>query len=86
MAQRPEWRAELTPSTPTVGAEIIFAIRHEMAVHLADIVLRRTALGAAGYPGADEVQKCAWLAAGELGWDPSRVAVEVAEIDQFYRI
>lgn len=86
MVQRPEWRAELTPSTSTVGAEVIYVIRHEMAVHLADIVIRRTALGAAGHPGADEVQKCAWLAAGELGWDPSRIAAEVAEVDAFYRI
>ena len=86
MAERAEWRAPLGESTAAIGAEVIYAIRHEMAVHLTDIVIRRTALGAAGHPGAEILHAGAWLAAAELGWDTSRRAQEVAAVDRFYTL
>ena len=46
-----------TPSLPIVGAQIVEAARNEMALTLEDIVLRRTGLGAAGYPGDEAVLK-----------------------------
>ena len=36
------------PGVATLGAEIVHVIRHEMAVRLSDVVIRRTGLGAAG--------------------------------------
>ena len=55
MAERSDWRMPLVPGRPNVGAEVIHAIRDEMACTLADIVIRRSELGAAGHPGADMV-------------------------------
>ncbi|HEV3484455.1 MAG TPA: FAD-dependent oxidoreductase [Vicinamibacterales bacterium] len=86
MAERREWRAPVGEGTMTVGAEVVYALRQEMAVHLTDVVIRRTSLGAAGHPGPEVLQTCAWLAAGELGWDRGRTSEEIAAVDAFYRI
>jgi glycerol-3-phosphate dehydrogenase len=68
------------------GAEVVHAVRHEMALTLEDVVLRRTALGAAGHPGRDVVTACADLVAQELGWSPDRVRDEVAAVTRFYEL
>jgi glycerol-3-phosphate dehydrogenase len=85
MAERSEWRMPLVPGRPHVGAEIIHAIREEMACTLADIVIRRTELGATGHPGAEIVNAIAGIASEELGWDADRRNREVAAVDAFYR-
>ena len=84
MAQDGRLRDPIVPGHPAVGAEVIYAIRHEMAVRLSDIVIRRLALGAAGHPGAATVRAAADIAAAELRWDPARVATEIAEVNRFY--
>ena len=55
-----------------------------MACTLADIVIRRTELGAMGHPGAEIVEACAGIAAEELGWDRDRRDREIAAVDAFY--
>ena len=84
MAEQTDWRMPLVPGRPTVGAEVIHAIRNESACTLADIVIRRTELGAMGHPGDDMVKALANVAAEELGWDAGQQADEIAAIDQFY--
>jgi len=84
MAERTEWRMPLVAGGPNVGAEVIHAIRSEMAVTLADIVIRRTELGAMGRPGEEVVAACARLAADELGWDAARRDREIAAVNGFY--
>jgi glycerol-3-phosphate dehydrogenase len=85
MAERSDWRMPLVPGRPNIGAEVIHAIRAEMACTLADIVIRRSELGAAGHPGAEIVSAMATTAADELGWDAGRRDREVAAVDAFYR-
>ena len=85
MAERSDWRTPLVPGRPNVGAEVIHAIRHEMACTLADIVIRRSELGAAGHPGAEIVAKIAAIAAEDRGWDAERRNREIATIGEFYR-
>jgi glycerol-3-phosphate dehydrogenase len=86
MHQRPELAEPLHPSVETIGAEIIHAIRHEMALRLTDIVLRRTGLGSAGKPPSAAVERAATLAAEELGWDRGRMAEEIERVDRVYTI
>jgi glycerol-3-phosphate dehydrogenase len=86
MVERDDLRAPVSASAPTVGAEIVHVIRHEMGIRLADIVVRRTGLGAAGHPGADAVAACARIAAGELGWTAAQEAAEIAGVDRVYEI
>lgn len=84
MAEKTDWRMPLVPGRPTVGAEVIHAMRNESACTLADIVIRRTELGAMGHPGDDMLKAIANVAAEELGWDAGQQANEIAAVDEFY--
>jgi glycerol-3-phosphate dehydrogenase len=84
MAAHPDSTAPLAPGTPTIGAEVMHAIRAESALRLSDIVLRRTTVGAAGHPGAGILQASATIAARELGWTPERTREEIADVERVY--
>ncbi|HEX5475582.1 MAG TPA: FAD-dependent oxidoreductase [Vicinamibacterales bacterium] len=86
MAERSDWRMPLAAGRPNVGAEVVHTIRHEMAQTLADVVIRRTELGAAGHPGDDVVHAAARVAGEELGWSPQRSSDEIAAVNRFYEI
>lgn len=84
MIEREDLREPLAPGSAVTAAEIVHVIREEMALHLTDIVLRRTAIGAAGHPGAELLAACARIAARELGWDEATVQAEIAAVEQVY--
>jgi glycerol-3-phosphate dehydrogenase len=86
MKEREAWMAPVADGCPTTGAEVVHAVRHEMAIRLSDIVIRRSGLGAAGHPGAEAVTACARIAATELGWDEPRTDDEIKRVDAFYEI
>jgi glycerol-3-phosphate dehydrogenase len=86
MAERSEWRMPLVPGRPNVGAEVIHAIRAEMACTLTDIVVRRTELGAAGCPGEEIARAAGRIAADELNWDAERLNQEMAAVEVIYRL
>jgi glycerol-3-phosphate dehydrogenase len=69
---------ETIGSSKVLKAEVLFAIREEMALRLDDVVLRRTNLGAGGHPGDDELRICADIMASELKWDSRRIANEIS--------
>lgn len=54
------------------GLQIDEAVENEMAQSLADVVLRRTPLAAAGNPGKDVLQACADRMADKMGWSDQR--------------
>ncbi len=60
------------------------AVRDEMAVTLADAVLRRLDLGTAGPPPPPELDTVARVMAAELGWDAARERAERAALARFY--
>ncbi|HSD09611.1 MAG TPA: glycerol-3-phosphate dehydrogenase/oxidase [Candidatus Binatia bacterium] len=70
----------IADGTEVTGAEVTFAVRREMAAKLADVVFRRTDLGAAGHPGDPALVAAAALVAQELGWDEARIESELAEV------
>jgi glycerol-3-phosphate dehydrogenase len=82
--ERPELGHPVAAGSDTLAAEVVHTIRHEMAVALADVVLRRTGLGATGDPGDDAVRGAARIAAAELGWDEARTSDEVAAVKRRY--
>jgi glycerol-3-phosphate dehydrogenase len=84
MADHSEWRIPLVPGHPTVGAEVIYVIRDEMACTLEDIVVRRTELGAEGKPPDALIAAMARVAADELGWDGGRKDREIEKVNAFY--
>jgi len=79
MTQLPEYGGAIGAS-PTLKAEVIHAVREEMAVKLADCVFRRTELGTAGDPGSEALETCAELMGRELGWSADRIGSELAEV------
>jgi glycerol-3-phosphate dehydrogenase len=80
VANDPALGQTLTPSGPVIRAEVVHAIRNEMATTLADVMLRRTELGAAGVPDAASLKGCADLMSIELGWSPVQTEREVANV------
>ena len=84
IAERPDLAAPVAPGCDTLAAEVVHVIRHEMAVRLSDVVIRRTALGSAGHPGPETVRGCARVAAAEHGWSVEEIDRQIAEVDGFY--
>jgi glycerol-3-phosphate dehydrogenase len=83
---RPEWRTPVSRDSPVIGAELVWAARHEMALTLSDAVIRRTPLGALGFPGEAAVETAAGIVGAELGWSNERRRIEVNAVRDFYRI
>ena len=81
--ENPAW-SETVGSSNVIKAEVIHAVREEMAQKLTDVVFRRTDLGTAGHPGIDTIQSCADLMASELKWDSDRKEKEIAEISDSF--
>ena len=72
--------AETLGPSQTLGAEVVYAMRHEMAQTLADCVFRRTDIATAGDPGEATLRACAELMAAELGWSSPRQERELEEV------
>ena len=83
---RADWRTRLAPDSPVIGAQLVLAARKEMAPTLADIVIRRTPLGALGHPGDAAIVRAAAVVGTELGWTEDRRRAEIAGVDAFYGI
>lgn len=50
LAAETNLRANLDPNEPTIEAEVLYAVRNEMALTLTDVLFRRTELGTIGAP------------------------------------
>jgi len=85
-ANRPAWRTRMAEDSPVIGAELVWAVRREMAVTLADAVIRRTPLGALGCPGDVILERAAGILGPELGWSDERRREEIAAVKRFYTI
>ena len=67
-------------------AEVVFAIRHEMAKTLEDVLMRRTGFGTLGLPEAAVLDRIADVAAGELGWDAEERRAEIDNVQNRFAI
>jgi glycerol-3-phosphate dehydrogenase len=70
--------AQLLGNSDTAVAEVTHAVRHEMAVHLEDVVLRRTDLGSGSHPGTPALLQTAQHMQQLLGWSPQRLHEELS--------
>jgi glycerol-3-phosphate dehydrogenase len=84
LAEMPVLARRVAPSVPVIRAQVVHAIRHEMACTLTDVVTRRVPLGAAAYPGREVAEGCAAVMAEELVWSQARVEQEEAALAAFY--
>lgn len=60
-----------------IGAELAFALRHEFAVSLADVLARRLLLAFEPGHALAEAPEMAVLIGARFGWDPQRQSAEV---------
>jgi glycerol-3-phosphate dehydrogenase len=81
----PALAAPLGKECAVSGAEILWAVRREFAITLADALIRRTEAGSAGHPGRDAVANAAAIMAKELDWGEERVRSQIAQVEEFYR-
>lgn len=63
-----------------IAAQVVYAVRAEMARTLEDIVVRRTGVGTLGFPGDEVLDTVATIAARELGWDEARRQSELGRV------
>lgn len=76
--------AETIGSSRVLKAEVVHAVRDEMAHKLTDVVFRRTDLGTAGNPGEATLRTCAKLMSAEKGWNEGRTQDELSEVTTAY--
>ncbi|HWE62599.1 MAG TPA: FAD-dependent oxidoreductase, partial [Chloroflexota bacterium] len=76
--RRPELAARVSPEHPDVMAQVVYAVEHEDARTLADVMLRRLTAGMSAGRGRDGVEAVAALLAALLGWDAARQREELA--------
>ena len=78
--EEPDWAETVTAKSPVLKAEIIQAVRQEMAQTLADVAYRRTPLGAVEPLDYQSLRVCAFLMAAEFGWDQAKREQEIAAV------
>jgi glycerol-3-phosphate dehydrogenase len=76
LARSPE-EARRLGNTDTVIAEVTHAVNEEMAVHLEDVILRRTNLGSGSHPGRLAIAEAAQRMQALLGWTDARRGEEI---------
>ncbi len=75
----------LLPAVHLAGDDLLrHAAANEMVVTLADAVLRRTTLGAAGRPDRATLERAAAIVGAAHGWSPERQRDEVAAVERLY--
>ncbi|KRF14393.1 glycerol-3-phosphate dehydrogenase/oxidase [Nocardioides sp. Soil796] len=78
LAERPELRVPLEGAEDYLAGEVVYAVTHEGAQHLDDVLTRRTRISIEMFDrGVAAAPKVASLMAGKLGWDDRRRADEV---------
>jgi len=76
--QQPRLGARILDARPHILAEVIYSVTNELALHVDDVLFRRTRLGIETRDGTREAaERVAGVMAVELGWDEERSAQEV---------
>ncbi len=76
-------RQQLLPDLPNLAAEVIYAVREELALTIADVLTRRTRLAMLG-AALNCVATTADLMARELDWDEAQKAQQIADFKAEY--
>jgi glycerol-3-phosphate dehydrogenase len=83
IADDPSLGEVLVPGLPYLKAEAVYAVRHEMALSLDDVLTRRTRARLFNRPATVAAgAQVAALIAGDLGWDRAETERQVAEFTE----
>ena len=75
-------RGALVPGTTTLCAELRHTVENEMAIHLEDVVMRRTDLAAGSHPGRAVLEDCAAIIGERLAWSAERIHSEIGATER----
>lgn len=78
--EEPALYARFDENKPDIAAEVIYGIKHEMALTLDDVVFRRTGIGALGLPDDELLDKVNTLMANVLDWTPDEKAKQCEHV------
>jgi glycerol-3-phosphate dehydrogenase len=80
---RPDFEQTPDASRNVLAAEVAFAVRHEFALSLVDLLHRRMMIGLSADLGTLAAGDVAAVAARELGWDDEETARQLAALDDY---
>ena len=86
LAREDQSLSETLNNDGEIQAQVVYAVRNEMARTLSDIVMRRTGIGTLGNPGEEVLRKVADVAARELRWDKEKTEKEIAAVVHLLKI
>ncbi|TGM13017.1 glycerol-3-phosphate dehydrogenase/oxidase [Leptospira selangorensis] len=72
--------SEVLDEDGELAAQVLYAIRFEMAMNLQDIFLRRTGLGTVGLPTEDVLFKVTEIAGKEWNWSTEKKSEEIEKL------
>lgn len=82
LAERPELAERITGADDYLRVEAVYAASHEGALHLDDVLTRRTRISVETFDrGRAAARDVAPLMAGVLGWDQARIDREIEHYD-----
>ncbi len=83
VTERPELGARIG-ETPTIKAQVVHAIRHEMAQTLGDVVFRRTDIASARYPGRQAIDECAEILRRERSLSSAEMTRQIEVVNSHF--
>ena len=86
LAEEENLKSPIAIDQPTIEAEVVNAIRSEMAITLSDILFRRTELGTLGPLSQQAMETLLTLVAKEMKWSPEETAMEKKKALEHYKI
>lgn len=76
---------KITEDRETLVGEAAYAVDHEMACTLDDVVFARTGLGTIGHPGAEAIATVCDTIGPMLGWDEEQRKSEIETVERRYQ-
>ena len=78
----PELQRALARYSRDIAAQVVFAVRQELCLHLNDFLLRRSLLGFTRDQGGQAVEQTVSYMARELSWSQAQIATEVQSYER----
>lgn len=82
-ADHPEWLAPLYPDSEAIAAQLIYAVRQEMACSVSDVILRRLGCGFDEDMGLKALEPVSRLMAIALDWSEEKRQAEMSDYREY---
>jgi glycerol-3-phosphate dehydrogenase len=76
----------LSPAVKVCAAEVLYAVRKEMAMTLEDVIFRRSGMGTIGCPDETALKRTIMIMAKELGWTAEQQTEERRRVLSRYKL